>query len=105
MDFALSSDQDLIKQSVRRFLENECPKDKVRELLQDEKGYDPDMWRKMVDLGWMGLMLPEAYGGMELGFVDMAIVLEEMGRFIFFMKMVKNTLMKKYPWHSLISNG
>jgi alkylation response protein AidB-like acyl-CoA dehydrogenase len=80
MDFSFSSDQELIKQSVRRFLENECPKDKVRELLEDEKGYDPEMWRKMVELGWMGLAVPEAYGGMEGGMLDLLIVCEEMGR-------------------------
>ena len=80
MDFALSSDQELIKQSVRRFLENECPKDRVRELAAEDRPYDPELWRKMVDLGWMGLALPEEYGGTGGGIVDLAIVVEEMGR-------------------------
>jgi alkylation response protein AidB-like acyl-CoA dehydrogenase len=80
MDFALSNDQEMIKQSVRRFLENECPKDKVRALRADEKGYDPEIWRKMVDLGWMGLAVPEAYGGTGGQLLDLAVLFEEMGR-------------------------
>jgi alkylation response protein AidB-like acyl-CoA dehydrogenase len=80
MDFALSNDQELIRQSVRRFLENECPKDKVRALRASDQGYDLEMWRKMVDLGWMGLAVPEDYGGTGGQFLDLAVLFEEMGR-------------------------
>jgi alkylation response protein AidB-like acyl-CoA dehydrogenase len=80
MDFSLSSDQELIKDSARKFIENECPRTLVRELNLSEKGYDPGMWRKMADLGWMGLALPEEYGGVGGGVIDLALVMEEMGR-------------------------
>jgi alkylation response protein AidB-like acyl-CoA dehydrogenase len=80
MDFSLTSDQELIKSSARKFIENECPRDRVRELNRSEKGYDPVMWRKMADLGWMGLALPEEYGGVGGGVIDLALVMEEMGR-------------------------
>jgi alkylation response protein AidB-like acyl-CoA dehydrogenase len=80
MDFSLSSDQELIKDTARKFLEKECPKEKVRALLGSEKGYDPETWRQMAELGWMGLALPEEYSGFGGGLLDLALVLEEMGR-------------------------
>jgi len=80
MDLGFSKDQKMIQTSVREFLEMECPSDKVRELEEDEKGYDPEMWRMMAELGWMGIILPEEYEGTEGDFIDLAIVIEEMGR-------------------------
>jgi alkylation response protein AidB-like acyl-CoA dehydrogenase len=80
MDFNLSSDQELIKNTARKFLEKECPKVRVRELMADEKGYDPEVWRQMAELGWMGLALAEEYGGFGGGLLDLALVFEEMGR-------------------------
>ena len=80
MDFGFSKDQELIRKSAREFFEKECPKDKVRELKSDPKGYDPKMWKKMAQLGFMGLALPEAYGGTEGEFIDLMIFMEEMGR-------------------------
>jgi alkylation response protein AidB-like acyl-CoA dehydrogenase len=46
----------------------------------DERGYSPDLWRKMAEIGWMGLVIPEKYGGAEFGFLDLALLLEETGR-------------------------
>jgi alkylation response protein AidB-like acyl-CoA dehydrogenase len=80
MDFNLSSDQELIKNTARKFLEKACPRARVRELMGDERGYDPDLWRQMADLGWMGLALPEESGGFGGGMLDLALVMEEMGR-------------------------
>ncbi|MFH1624062.1 MAG: acyl-CoA dehydrogenase family protein [Pseudomonadota bacterium] len=80
MDFDFSEDQTMIIDSARKFLEKECPKDRVRELKEDEKGYDPEMWGKMVEMGWMGLILPEEYGGTGMEFFDLTILIEEMGR-------------------------
>ena len=80
MDFSLSSDQELIKNTARKFLEKECPKARVRELMASEKGYDPEVWRQMAELGWMGLALAEEYGGFGGGLVDLTLVFEEMGR-------------------------
>ncbi len=80
MDLGFSKDQKMIRTSVREFLEMECPSDKVRELEEDEKGYDPGMWQMMAELGWMGIILPEEYNGTEGDFIDLMIVIEEMGR-------------------------
>ena len=80
MDFGFSKDQDLIRKSAKEFFEKECPKDKTRELKEDKKGYDPKMWKKMVQLGFMGLALPEAYGGTDGEYIDLMIFMEEAGR-------------------------
>lgn len=80
MDLDFSKDQKMIQASVREFLEKECPSDKVRELEEDDNGYDPEMWRKMAELGWMGIMFPEEYEGTEGDFIDLAIVIEEIGK-------------------------
>jgi len=80
MDLGFSKDQKMIRTSVKEFLEMECPSDKVRELEEDEKGYDPEMWQMMAELGWMGIIFPEEYNGTEGDFIDLMIVIEEMGR-------------------------
>lgn len=80
MDLGFTKDQDLIRKSAREFFEKECPKDKVRELKEDEKGYDPKMWKKMIELGFLGLVIPEAYGGMEGDYLELVILMEEIGR-------------------------
>ncbi|VUT24368.1 MAG: putative acyl-CoA dehydrogenase [Candidatus Methanolliviera sp. GoM_oil] len=82
MDFDLSEDQKILQTSVREFLDKECPKDKVRELEEDEQGYDTEMWKKMAELEWMGVVFPEEYGGTEGDFIDLMILAEEMGRYI-----------------------
>ena len=80
MDFGLSEEQVMLKTSAREFLEKECPKKLVRQMIDDEKGYSPDLWKKMADLGWQGLVIPEAHGGVGSSFLDLAVLLEEMGR-------------------------
>jgi len=80
MDFTLSKNQTLIRKSAREFFEKECPKEKTRSLMKDPIGYDPDMWRKMVDLGFVGIHIPEEFGGMQGEFMELEILLEEMGR-------------------------
>jgi len=80
MDFSFAEEQDMLRISARDFLAKECPKAKVRVMDTDESGYDPQMWRSMAELGWMGLIFPEEYGGMRGSFMDMVILMEEMGR-------------------------
>jgi alkylation response protein AidB-like acyl-CoA dehydrogenase len=80
MDFGLNEEQTMLKTSAREFLEKECPKKLVRAMIDDEKGYSPDLWKKMADLGWQGLVFPEKYGGVSSSFLDLAVLLEEMGR-------------------------
>ena len=58
MDLGLSEEQELLKNSARDFLEKECPESLVREMEDDERGYSPDLWKKMAEQGWQGLLIP-----------------------------------------------
>ncbi len=80
MDLGLNEAQQMLKNSAREFLEAECPYSYVREMEADERGYTPELWQKLAEQGWLGLSFPERYGGVELSFLDLAILLEEMGR-------------------------
>ncbi|RJQ86924.1 MAG: acyl-CoA dehydrogenase [Desulfobacteraceae bacterium] len=80
MDIKFSEEQRMIRDSVRQFLFKNCPSSFVREMVEDEKGFSEDLWKGMAELGWMGLIVPEKYGGDGLGFLDLIVLLEEMGR-------------------------
>jgi alkylation response protein AidB-like acyl-CoA dehydrogenase len=80
MDFDLNEEQEMLKTTARDFLSKECPKSLVREMVKDDRGYPPDLWHKMAELGWLGLIFPEKYGGLGGSFLDLAVLLEEMGR-------------------------
>ena len=80
MDLGLSEEQELLKNSARDFLEKECPEEHVRAMEEDDKGYSPDLWKKMADLGWHGLMVPEEYGGSGFSYLDLCVLVEETGR-------------------------
>jgi alkylation response protein AidB-like acyl-CoA dehydrogenase len=80
MDFAFNEEQEMLRKMARDFLADKCPKTFVREMEEDEKGYSPDLWREMAQLGWLGLAFPEEYGGGGGSFLDLAVLLEETGR-------------------------
>lgn len=80
MDFSLSEEQELLQRTAREFLERECPTTFVREVIKDKDGFSRELHRKMAELGWMGLLIPEASGGLGLKMLDMVLLLEEMGR-------------------------
>lgn len=80
MDFDLTETQEIVKRTAREFLTNECPKELVREMERNNEGYSPELWKKMAELGWMGLVFPETYAGGGGSFLDLVILLEEMGR-------------------------
>src|SRR6266545_942443 len=80
MDFSFSSDQTLLKNSARAFLDEHCKPATVRLLWDDPRGESEAMWKEMAQLGWLGLSLPEEHGGSGLGMVETAILLEELGR-------------------------
>jgi alkylation response protein AidB-like acyl-CoA dehydrogenase len=65
---------------AKGFLTGECPKLKTRELERDGRCYDPGTWKRMAELGWMGLVLPEEYEGSGAGLMDLVVLMEEMGR-------------------------
>jgi len=80
MDFDFSEVQEMLRKDARRFLIEKCPKTYVRKMEEDEKGFTPDLWKEMAGLGWMGLVFPENYGGLNMSFLELAVLLEEMGR-------------------------
>jgi len=80
MDFSATEEQKILKKVTRDFLERECPKQMVRVLTEDEKGYSPQIWRKIAELGWLGLAFPSEYGGENGSFMDLVMLMQEMGR-------------------------
>lgn len=80
IDFDLSEEQKMLQSSAREFFETNLPKTLIRELLEDPKGYSPDIWRQMAEMGWMGLNLPEEYDGAGGSFLDLCVLVEELGR-------------------------
>ena len=80
MEFNLSEETRLLKESARRFLRKECTSFPVREQLKTDDGFSPDIWMGMADLGWPGLIFEEKYGGFEGDFFDLFILMEEIGR-------------------------
>ena len=80
MDLGLSEIQQMLKNSAREFLSQECPLTLVREMEEDERGYTDELWRQIAGLGWPGVAFPEQYGGTGGNFLDLAVLLEEIGR-------------------------
>ncbi|MCH8050955.1 MAG: acyl-CoA/acyl-ACP dehydrogenase [Chloroflexi bacterium] len=80
MDLGLDEQQEMLKNFARDFLEKECPESLVREMEEDEQGYSPDLWKKMAEQGWMGLIIPEDQGGAAMTICELVVLLEEFGR-------------------------
>ncbi|MFH2011142.1 MAG: acyl-CoA dehydrogenase family protein [Pseudomonadota bacterium] len=80
MDLSLSEEQEIIKNNARSFLKKECSMTFVRKLEEDDEAFSPELWKKMADLGWMGMIIPFDHGGIEGNFLDLVVLLEEMGR-------------------------
>ena len=82
MALVLSEDQQLLKDSAKNFCEQNAPVSVLRGLRdnKDEQGYDQTRWSQMIDLGWAGMAIPEAYGGFDFGYGGLGVVLEETGK-------------------------
>jgi alkylation response protein AidB-like acyl-CoA dehydrogenase len=81
MNFAFTEEQDELRKTVRAFLEAKSPEEAVREQMETEAGYDTAVWSQMAEqMGLQGLHIPEEYGGSGYSYVELGIVLEEMGR-------------------------
>ncbi len=79
MNYDLTEEQNMLKESAHKFLAEECTSELVRKMAKDEKGFKDDLWRKMAELGWMGLPVPEQHGGSGMTFLELAVLLTEMG--------------------------
>ena len=80
MDFGLNEDQETLAKYARDFLTNECPTSFVRRVMDLETAHDSGFYAHMAGLGWMGIAIPEEFGGQGMSYVDLAVLLEEMGR-------------------------
>jgi alkylation response protein AidB-like acyl-CoA dehydrogenase len=84
MNFELNEAHALLKSSIREFLQKEAPLDKSRPVMEDTKdGFSKELYAKLGDLGYLGLILPESEGGSAAGAISLAVVLEEMGKVAF----------------------
>jgi alkylation response protein AidB-like acyl-CoA dehydrogenase len=81
VNFAFSEEQEELRRTVRSFLEQKSPESEVRRLMETTEGYDPSVWKQMGEqLGLQGLAIPEEFGGSGYSYVELGVVLEEMGR-------------------------
>ena len=82
MALVLNEEQRLLQDTAREFLDSQAPVEALRKLRDDSDplGYAPDLWQQMAEMGWASIILPEAYGGLEFGFLGLGVVLEETGR-------------------------
>src|SRR5262245_39627788 len=79
MDFGLSEDQVLLKDTIKRFLGEQCPSTRVRTIMESESGHDAGLWQRLAELGLPGLIVPAAYVGSGLELLDLAIAAEDLG--------------------------
>ena len=80
MNFDLTEEQQILVDSVAKFVANDSPVERFRKLRDTERGWDPGTWARMGEFGWLGVAFPEAQGGFGGRFVDLALILEQLGR-------------------------
>jgi alkylation response protein AidB-like acyl-CoA dehydrogenase len=80
MKLTLTEEQEMLKKTARDFLTDKCPKKFIKQIEESETGYSRELWQEIAELGWMGLAFPEKYGGGGMNFLDLAVLLEEIGR-------------------------
>ncbi|MBU2548944.1 MAG: acyl-CoA/acyl-ACP dehydrogenase [Proteobacteria bacterium] len=81
MNYGITEEQTMIKDAAHKFLAKECPAEFVRAMVDDERGYTDKIWQGMAELGWMSLLIPEEYDGFGGNFLDLMVLLSEMGYF------------------------
>ena len=95
MNFGFSEEQELLRAEVRKFLEQNAPLERVREITEAGDSTDPDLWNRMAELGWVGLTMPEEHGGVGLDLETLIVLLEETGRSLFPSPLVSTVLAAK----------
>jgi alkylation response protein AidB-like acyl-CoA dehydrogenase len=80
MNFGFSEDQEMLRDATRKFLDNECPTTFVRKMMEDDSAHATEMWKKVAEQGWPAILIAEEHGGIGGSFLDMVVILEEMGR-------------------------
>ena len=83
MNFAFSEEQEELRATARRFLEQKAPSSVVRRLMDTEDGFDQALWLENAAMGWQAMAIPERYGGAGFGFIELVVLLQEMGRALY----------------------
>ena len=83
MEFAFTQEQEMIRDTAASFLKDASTSAAIRSAMASDLGYSPDLWKRIcTDMYWQALHIPEEYGGMGLGYVELVAVLEQMGRYL-----------------------
>lgn len=80
MNFGFTEDQEALRDATRKFLDNECPTTFVRKMMADDTAHATELWKKIAQLGWLGIIVPEDFGGSGGSFLDLVVILEEAGK-------------------------
>jgi alkylation response protein AidB-like acyl-CoA dehydrogenase len=83
MDFSFTEEQEQLRREARTFLADRYPFERVAELADSDEGWDPASWKELAELGWIGVSAPEEAGGAGLGFLEEAVLFEELGRALY----------------------
>ena len=80
MNFDFSDDQKMLRDQARKFLGEKCTTKTVRKVFESSQGYDKNLWKQIAEMGWHGTAIPEEFGGLGLGYLELCVVAEELGR-------------------------
>ncbi len=107
MALVLSEDQQLLKDSAKSFCQQSAPISVLRKLrdAKDADGFDRQLWKQMVELGWAGMAIPEAYGGFDFGYAGLGVVLEETGRTLVSSPLISTVLLGATAINELASEA
>ncbi len=92
MNFGFTEEQEIFRSEVRKYLDANASMEEVRQIMERPEGYSPKLWEEMAEMGWLGLLIPEAQGGVGLGWVDLTVLLEECGRSLYPSPLLASTL-------------
>ncbi len=82
MNFDFSEEQKLLQHTAKEFLAEHSPLTLVRDVLEHDSGYSKELWKGIADLGWLGVAIPEEYGGAGYGYLELAVIAGEIGQAI-----------------------
>ena len=80
MNFDFSDEQKLLREQARKFLTEKCTTRAVRKVFEGSEGHDRALWKQIAEMGWLGTAIPEDYGGLGLGYLELCVIAEELGR-------------------------
>jgi len=80
MNFEFSDEQNLLREQAQGFLADNCSTTVVRNILDGDEPYDADLWKKVAEMGWTASVIPEEYDGLGLGYLELSVIAEELGR-------------------------